>query len=192
MSLLSLPFVFLRHGQTDWNRDGRAMGQYDAPLNATGRAQAETARERLRGEPVGAIYSSPLARARVTADIVNIVLNRPLIVIPALAEVRWGAAQGRPRGEWEQAWRDGAPIDGAESFEDFLARGRTAINDVLTDARRFPAPPLIVAHGGIYWAIERALSGQCDTVNDVPNARPLRHIPPARPGGVWRIEPVGV
>ncbi|MDR3518375.1 MAG: histidine phosphatase family protein [Azospirillaceae bacterium] len=193
MILLPCPFVFLRHGETDWNRQRRAMGQSDLPLNATGRAQAAAARDLLRGTAIGAVYSSPLQRARDTAAIVNGVLQRPLIEIPDLAEVRWGIAQGRERGDWEAAWRAGAPIDGAESFAAFLARGLAAINAVLADARRFAAPPLIVAHGGIYWAIDRALGAATPGAGggDIGNAQPLRHSPPRTPDGTWTVAAIG-
>ena len=54
----------VRHGQTDWNVQGRYQGQADPPLNATGLAQAERAAEALAGRAYGAIYTSDLQRAR--------------------------------------------------------------------------------------------------------------------------------
>ena len=58
------PFFFLRHGETDWNRERRLQGNIDVPLNATGLAQAEAAAKRLVGAGVATIVASPLARAR--------------------------------------------------------------------------------------------------------------------------------
>lgn len=58
----------VRHGQTDWNVQGRYQGQADPPLNATGLAQAERAAEALAGRAYGAIYTSDLQRARHRRD----------------------------------------------------------------------------------------------------------------------------
>ena len=62
--------AFLRHGQTEWNREGRMQGTSDIPLNDTGRAQAREAAEHLGHGDWDEIVSSPLVRARETAEIV--------------------------------------------------------------------------------------------------------------------------
>ena len=54
------PFYFLRHGETDWNFEGRYQGQSDIPLNATGIAQAHAAADRLARVPIDRIVSSRL------------------------------------------------------------------------------------------------------------------------------------
>ena len=62
--------LLARHGETDDNRPPlRFQGQRDTPLNDTGRAQARALARRLRGEAVASLWSSPLARARETAEI---------------------------------------------------------------------------------------------------------------------------
>jgi broad specificity phosphatase PhoE len=60
----------VRHGQTDWNLQGRYQGHYDIPLNPVGLAQASCLAEKLVEERFDAIYSSDLLRARVTAETV--------------------------------------------------------------------------------------------------------------------------
>lgn len=62
--------VLVRHGETDWNLDGRLMGQKDVPLNGKGREQAEVLRNKLANMSFDCCYSSPLSRASETAEII--------------------------------------------------------------------------------------------------------------------------
>jgi 2,3-bisphosphoglycerate-dependent phosphoglycerate mutase len=86
-------FLF-RHGETDWNREGRLQGHTDTPLNAMGLAQAEALSARLRPHRLEAMVSSDLARAWTTARIVAEALGVPLIREPGLREANIGAAEG--------------------------------------------------------------------------------------------------
>jgi probable phosphoglycerate mutase len=88
-----LLFLF-RHGETDWNREGRLQGHTDTLLNATGLAQAEALVERLRSHRLDAIISSDLARAWTTGRIVAEGLGIPLIGEPGLREAHIGEAEG--------------------------------------------------------------------------------------------------
>ena len=89
--------VFLvRHAETDWNRERRIQGGgSDTPLNELGRQQAVCLARRLESEDLAAIYTSPLARARVTAQVIANEMGLPLIVEPALREVEAGELEGR-------------------------------------------------------------------------------------------------
>ncbi len=78
MSLPQIPFWFLRHGETDYNAAGLSQGALDISLNATGRAQAEQAGPLLAGQGITTIISSPMQRARETAETVNSFLNLPI------------------------------------------------------------------------------------------------------------------
>jgi 2,3-bisphosphoglycerate-dependent phosphoglycerate mutase len=86
-------FLF-RHGETDWNREGRLQGHIDTPLNATGLAQAHALGESLRPHRLDAVLSSDLARARTTAEIVATAIGVPLFIETGLREVDVGAAEG--------------------------------------------------------------------------------------------------
>ena len=88
-----LLFLF-RHGETDWNRDGRLQGHTDTPLNATGLGQAQALVGRLRPHRLDAVISSDLARAWTTGQIVAEGLGIPLIGEPGLREARIGEAEG--------------------------------------------------------------------------------------------------
>jgi len=88
-----LLFLF-RHGETDWNHEGRLQGHTDTPLNVTGLAQARALAESLRPHQLEAVVSSDLARARTTAQIVVKALRVPLFIEPGLRETDVGAAEG--------------------------------------------------------------------------------------------------
>jgi broad specificity phosphatase PhoE len=183
--LAETPFFYLRHGETDWNRAHRAQGHSDIPLNATGIAQAQAAVVPLLGCGIATICTSPLARARVTAEIVNRQLARPLIVIDALKECGLGVHEGRSRGDWFQAWRRGDTPDGAEPYEAFITRALAGINQALAQ----PGPVLIVSHAGVYWAIQ--CHGRLDPNELLPNCRPVRHDPPSPAVPGWIATVIG-
>jgi probable phosphoglycerate mutase len=86
-------FLF-RHGETDWNREGRLQGHTDTPLNATGLAQAQALGESLRPHRLDAVVTSDLSRARKTAQIVAEALGVPLFIEAGLRETDVGAAEG--------------------------------------------------------------------------------------------------
>jgi len=84
----------VRHGETDWNRSGQIMGERPVPLNRHGMAQAQRLAEALRGRSVEALYSSPVARALQTAEILSSVLDLPVTVEGGLTEVGVGQWEG--------------------------------------------------------------------------------------------------
>ena len=179
------PFFFLRHGETDWNRERRAQGQIDIPLNPTGIAQAVAARDRLRHCGIATVCSSPLQRALATAQIVNQALRRPLVVIDALKERHLGAWQGEVAGADPPEWLRGKAPPGGETDAQFLARALAGLNAAI--AR--DGPVLIVAHGGVYWAMQRHAG--LDHAAPAANALPLRHDPPGGAAAGWAATVVG-
>jgi probable phosphoglycerate mutase len=87
----------VRHGQTDWNLQKRWQGWRDVPLNATGVAQARALADALAGESFTHMFTSDLARAQLTAHILQQRLQCPLSIEPLLRERHFGPLEGKPR-----------------------------------------------------------------------------------------------
>jgi len=177
--------LLVRHGETDWNRDGRWQGHSDTHLNELGRQQAERLAEELDGADV--VYSSDLIRARETAEILARRLGADVRLDERLRERGFGAWEGKTRAEIEAEFADaharwvageGPGADDAEPFEDFAVRVRGFLDDVL--ARHPDETVLIVSHGGSIRVIHALASG-LDYVRDhrsipaVPNCTLVRY-----------------
>jgi broad specificity phosphatase PhoE len=93
-----------RHGETDWNAEGRFQGHADVPLNEHGRAQARGLAHRLERTRIDAIYSSDLARSRDTAAIVAAPHGLAVTALKELREVDVGEWSGLTREEIEARW----------------------------------------------------------------------------------------
>ncbi|MDZ4766713.1 MAG: histidine phosphatase family protein [Chloroflexota bacterium] len=86
--------LLIRHGQTDWNNDGRWQGQLDIPLNDVGLEQAAALAAHLQGRPIRAVHTSDLARAQRTAAVIAAALALPLSVDARWREMNLGVFQG--------------------------------------------------------------------------------------------------
>ena len=180
--LAPIPFLFLRHGETDWNAQGLSQGRTDVPLNAAGLAQAHQAAARMAGSGATRIVCSTLDRARVTAAIVSQALHLDLVADPDLREARFGEQEGRKMGPWYDDWVAGAYTpEGGEAFADLCSRVAGAVGR----AQAGPGLVLIVAHGAFFRAA-RALMGLSPLVR-TDNGIPLRCDPPAEGGAAWRL-----
>ncbi|KXV58406.1 histidine phosphatase family protein [Acetobacter tropicalis] len=180
MSQLSLrPYWYLRHGQTDWNRQGLSQGRTDVPLNETGIAQADTAAKLFETgvsqyPAFTHIVSSPLDRAFQTAAIVREGLIAkgfealPLETDEGLEEVCFGEQEGLPMGDWYDSWIAGdyTPT-GAEPFARLRARAVEAVNRATENG----GIPLIVAHGALFRSLRAAMNLPANV--RLPNATPL-------------------
>ena len=93
--------LLIRHGETDWNKEKRAQGQTDIPLNSTGINQAKNTAIQIKATypKLSAIYSSDLVRASRTAQFTAQQYHLPIIKRPALREIYRGEAEGRTREE---------------------------------------------------------------------------------------------
>jgi probable phosphoglycerate mutase len=152
--------LLARHGETDWNREGRWQGHSDQPLNATGRAQAEALAARLRGEGIDALYTSDLLRASQTAAAVGRATGLNPIPAPGLREVDVGELAGLDRAEagrrypdWYTRWREGTDdrYPGGERFTDLRERALSQL-DRIAD-RHAGETSVAVCHNGIVRAV---------------------------------------
>ena len=90
-----MKFYIIRHGQTNWNKEGRIQGKTDIELNEEGIKQAEEAKRILKDYPIDMIVSSTLKRARKTAEIINEAKNVPIMFDKALEERGFGDFEGK-------------------------------------------------------------------------------------------------
>jgi broad specificity phosphatase PhoE len=144
--------LLVRHGETDWNADGRLQGQTDRPLSDFGRRQAHKLAEELADEPLEAIYSSDLVRARETAEIVEGRLGLPVTIDAGLRERDWGSWEGLTAVE-----RDRVEFVG-ESTEEHQERILRALRRI---AEHHPGAGsvLVVTHGGSMRRVQTAVLG---------------------------------
>jgi len=149
--------LLARHGETDWNVEGRWQGHADPPLNARGREQAEALAERLVDTAFDAIYSSDLARAKQTAEIVARRLGLPVTTDRGLREIDVGSWSGLTRADIAVRFPDGERPDG-EHVDAFRARVLSALERLAAghDGRRI----LVVAHGGCVRTLQRHMLGE--------------------------------
>jgi broad specificity phosphatase PhoE len=178
--------LLVRHGETDWNRDGRFQGHADPPLNDTGRAQARALADDLAAEQIDAIYTSDLARARETAEFIAERAGVPFVLEPQLREVNVGEWQGLTRPEIAERfpeglrnWREhGHGWEQGETYEELAERVLEAIDRIV--AGHPTERVVVVGHGGTI----RAIRAHVDKATVAEHRRVL---PPAGNCEVFRI-----
>ena len=162
---------YIRHGETEWNAEGRLQGAQDTPLNDLGRKQAASAGAILadlfareaRSEQSLAFVASPLARARLTMELVRGTLRLPpddYTVDDRLREIGYGHWEGSTLAQMQlsdpkvfaarQADKWTVPPPGGESYASVQARMRDWYDQLKADT-------VAVAHGGTARALMVAL-----------------------------------
>jgi probable phosphoglycerate mutase len=152
--------VFLaRHGETEWNRDGRWQGKTDIPLSDAGRAQARALGESLAGRGIVEVHASDLQRATETARIIAGMLGiaAEVKLDPRLRERGFGCFEGFTREECAQrhpeAWaryladRRATP-PGGEPQSEVTARVVAALTEIARAPRPSADATLVISHGG--------------------------------------------
>jgi broad specificity phosphatase PhoE len=178
--------LLVRHGETDWNRDQRWQGHADRLLNDTGREQARAIAEELAREQIDAIYTSDLARARETAELIAERVGVPFVLEPQLREIDVGEWQGLTRAEIEERFPEGMlkwhehghGWENGETYDELAGRVLEAVDRIVSqhpDGR-----VVVVGHGGTIRAIRAH-------VDESTVAEHRRVLPPVSNCEVFRI-----
>jgi len=129
----TLRIYLARHGQTNWNLEGRTQGGTDTELNATGRRQAQDLKTHLKGIEFDHVYSSTLRRSRETAEILH--GQARVTSLADLGERRFGKFEGLLTSDavtgpefQRRIWIPDDSLDGGESLNSFRERVRRAID----------------------------------------------------------------
>lgn len=153
----------IRHGETDWNVEGRFQGHSDTPLNDIGRKQAGAVARWLAHQPVtfNALYTSDLVRCVDTAQMIADELRLPMIAAPALRELHCGEWEGYTSPAIDAhypgqltRWRqevDTFPIPGGESVTDVMRR--VSVFYERTVVKHLGEAIIMVSHGGALSAL---------------------------------------
>jgi broad specificity phosphatase PhoE len=161
--------VFIRHGETDWNVEGRLQGQRDIPLNENGRAQARRNGETVAREiPEAAGFdfvASPLWRARETMEIPRSAMcldPKSYAVDPRLVEITFGELEGFTYRDIETTRPGWLKMRDANKWE-FLPPGgesyRMLHDRIIAWLETVRAPLVVVAHGGVGRVLRAHLLG---------------------------------
>jgi broad specificity phosphatase PhoE len=161
---MATTILLARHGETDWNREGRWQGWADPSLNGTGHDQARKLAEKLAGTDIDAVYSSDLRRALETAEILAAPHNLTVATDPGLREIDVGQWSGLTRDQIAERFPLGNR-PGGETREQHSDRVLASVERI---ARAHPGERvLIVAHGGCLRALQRHLDD--DVTHPIPN-----------------------
>jgi broad specificity phosphatase PhoE len=156
-----LTLLLVRHGQSEWNAEGRMQGQTaHVPLTALGHEQAAVAAEQLAQRRPGALISSDLRRAVQTAQHCARATGLELLTTPALREQGYGVLEGRPSRElWDVVdWTDPHwSAEGGESLAELHARVAAFVEELRADP---PADVVaLVTHGDTIRAVQAVAVG---------------------------------
>jgi broad specificity phosphatase PhoE len=171
--------LLVRHGETDANKDGIALGRLDVPLNDTGLAQAKALGVALAAEPIAAIHASPLTRALTTAEAIAGHHTVGVTIEPGLIEMDVGEIDGTPFPEvrerypeflamWMSEDGPGHPMPGGESLVAVAERAWATVNRL---SRRHEGETVVVVSHN--FVILTLLARVMDV--ELHNFRRLRH-----------------
>ena len=172
-----MKLIFVRHGQTDYNLEGRPQGQeVNMPLNETGIGQVEAAAQFVPTD-IDFIISSPLKRAAQTADILNTKLNKEIEYNSDIMELRYGSLAGKLWAEIEietgdkdihQKDRD-LLFDyrqyGGESAQDLMDRVARFIDELKETYVDSGKKIVVTTHGGVIDTLHKLFGNKVETQN---------------------------
>jgi broad specificity phosphatase PhoE len=169
-----LRLLIVRHGQTDWNLEGRSQGHTDIELNDRGRCEVQSLAVSLENEPIDIIYSSDLSRAASTVKALAESRRIRLILTKALRERSYGTWEGKTEAEVlsfdeiaRRAYHDNPtllPSGGSETGIDVFMRATRFLTEVI--AEHSSGTVLIATHGAMGCALISVLLGGTPTTAD--------------------------
>ena len=174
--------ILVRHGETDWNAEGRIQGMLDVPLNTLGRQQAQLAAAELaRTTDSAELISSDLVRTRETTTPINEATGFEPRFDARIRERNFGVWQGKTYEEWRvldavgmARYNAGDPDygpEGGETASQFLKRCVDAVTDLVLGS--LEKTLILVTHGGVVSSMVRHAQGlnpQSARTWSVPNA----------------------
>ena len=162
MALLIAPhpsLLLIRHGETEWNRQGWYQGQSDPPLSSQGQAQALTLARHLENSKATALISSPLGRAQETAKAIANALALTPTIDSRLAEISFGDWEGLPQTEIKRRWPmllrrwkqapDTVIFPNGESLPALHQRVQQFLESIASQTQWLPGPVLAVTHNAV-------------------------------------------
>lgn len=153
-----MKIYFVRHGETDWNKERKIQGQVDIPLNEFGRHLARETAKGLRDVPFDVCFTSPLGRARETAQIILQGRDVPILEDKRILEMNFGVLEGKccSKEGWDvpdsfqMFFDDAVHYQAPEGGEDFQAvRKRTGdfLNWLFAQEQYRDSTVLVTTHG---------------------------------------------
>ena len=155
-----MKIYFIRHGETTWNKEKKIQGQSDIPLNEYGKELAHITAETIKDIPFDIVYSSPLIRAKETAEILVKDRNLEIHENPLLVEMSFGEGEGEnlpeihthPEMKLHNFIHNPGkytPPAGGETFEELYERCKTFIENYILPVENKYDSMLIVGHGAL-------------------------------------------
>ncbi|HPB44693.1 MAG TPA: histidine phosphatase family protein [Microthrixaceae bacterium] len=180
--------LLIRHGQSEWNADGRWQGQANPPLTTLGRRQAAEASASLGA--VDGIFSSTLNRAHSTAEIIAAEIGiGPVIALPGLIERHAGEWQGLTRSQIEAqfpgyldenrrppSWEsDDSLAERAFDSLDRIVRALAELGARGEERSGVDVEAIVVTHGGLVYEVERRLGATFERMGNL-DGRYVNHV----------------
>ena len=162
-----MKMYFLRHGETNGNKDKILQGRIDNPLNDNGRSQAMNARKEIDGLMFDAVYTSPLKRAVETALIASGLIEDKLIKDDRIMEISFGDMEGNIVSRDNKVMVDFfwhpeeyVPVNNAESYDSMLSRAKDFLDGIAEKYKDNPnANILVVSHGALIHGMIMLIKG---------------------------------
>lgn len=159
--------IFVRHGETVWNLEGKAQGHLDSPLTDLGIRQAQAVARRLKSTAIDQIYSSDLGRCQQTAQIIAEVRNQDVILDTRLRERSLGVLQGLTSAESQAMYPDiiknfrtfdpDYRVPEGETYTEIIQRAMSLMDD--TAINHAGECILMVTHGALLSHLLKHLLG---------------------------------